>query len=856
MSMNEIASIETFLPLMHDVGRCDRSLRELNLTWRMIESSTKMNCPEEARRILPTMATTREHFNRLEQELVASLVREKVATVMREISTKAHYVIDIVVRNLYERTADIGFLATDGELCSFVAGLHDDRDAIVERLRAYRSKYTVYDEIFLLDPQGRVLAQIDDAAPLEWTADALVRAASASDGSVEIFRASDLRPSKRRALVYARRMLHPQTGAVVGVLCLCFNFEQEMAGIFASHRDPAARYDLLLLDGDNRCIESADHAWIAPGAQLPVNRTSAPEVFMYAGRQYLVSTFAAQGYQGYAGPPGWQGQVMIPLDVAFGSDSQGRQEAVDPALRRGLLTHARAFCPPLHQIVVAADTIRRVVWNGQVMTAGRQEGMARLKTVLEQLSETGSRSNELFAQSIRDLYDTVLSSGMRNAEFVSHLLVDLLDRNLYERADDCRWWALTPLFRHTLAGNRRDAGDLRRIAGMLDYINRLYTVYTRLFVYDSDGVIVAHSDRDHAAQGVTGSRVGAATLDRVKALRTEQGYVVTPFEANPLYDGAATYVYHAAIRSPDDASRVVGGIGIVFDSTAEFPAMLAGGLAGRTGTDAFFIDRQGLVISSTDPARPVGSVLEIEPSLLALASGASAASLVVHDGQYAIMGCTVSSGYREFKVSDGYREDVIAVVYERFGAVRKNIGTEVVDLVLDGAGADHSGQEYATFFSGATVFALDVEHVREARPGSEVTRVTIGCPARSAGVLRLNPARADEKMIWVFDLALLLGSRPSALEDSSQVVVVEHQGRTIGLLVGELHAVSAFDAAHMSNAPLAGASQLVKGIIKANGGASLIQLLDVDCLFDLFQPPKEIPAANDAVAVTQELATA
>ncbi len=103
-----------------------------------------MNCPEEARQILQTMATTREHFNRLEQELVASLVCEKVATVMREISTKAHYVIAI---------------------------------------------------------------------------------------------ASDLRPSKRPALVYARRTLHPQTGAVVGVLCPCFNFTR-----LSSAAQPSSRW--------------------------------------------------------------------------------------------------------------------------------------------------------------------------------------------------------------------------------------------------------------------------------------------------------------------------------------------------------------------------------------------------------------------------------------------------------------------------------------------------------------------------------------------------------------------------------------------------------------------------------------
>ncbi|HJV51267.1 MAG TPA: chemotaxis protein CheW, partial [Noviherbaspirillum sp.] len=97
--MNAAASlpIDTFLPYMRDVMRCEQSLHELNLMWRMIEASAKMNCPVEAQAILPTMAATRAGFNRLEQELVAGLVREKVGNVLDAIGTKAQYVIDIVV---------------------------------------------------------------------------------------------------------------------------------------------------------------------------------------------------------------------------------------------------------------------------------------------------------------------------------------------------------------------------------------------------------------------------------------------------------------------------------------------------------------------------------------------------------------------------------------------------------------------------------------------------------------------------------------------------------------------------------------------------------------------------------------
>jgi len=263
--MTELASTiqtETFLPYMRDVTKCEQSLQELNLMWRVIEASAKMNCPTEAKTILPTMAATRAGFSRLERELVVSLVQEKVRNVLTEIGTKAQYVIDIVVRNLFERTADVGFLATDRELCDFVAGVTANADAARYRLREYRNKYTVYDEIILLDTAGNVLVQIDPSTPLEHSADPLLAATLASETYVETFRASDLRPGKERALMYSRRMHHPQTGAVVGILCLCFHFEEEMSGIFSSHRDAEARANMLLLDGEDRVIASADPLWI------------------------------------------------------------------------------------------------------------------------------------------------------------------------------------------------------------------------------------------------------------------------------------------------------------------------------------------------------------------------------------------------------------------------------------------------------------------------------------------------------------------------------------------------------------------------------------------------------------------
>lgn len=841
---------DVFLPYMRDVMRCEQSMQGLNQLWRMIESTARMNCPAEAQTILPTMAATRDNLNRLEQELIASLASEKIANVLAEIGTKAQYVIDIVVRNLFERTADIGFLATDRELCEFVAGETDDADAIRHRLRAYRSKYTVYDEIILLDARGKVLAHIDEQSDLERSADPLVAQALASDAYLETYRATDLRPRKERALIYSRRMLHPRTQEPVGVLCLCFSFEEEMAGIFRTHRDAKACANMLLLDDTNRVIASADPRWIPVGDEVPVNCDGNPEPLMYGGRAYLVRTVAAQGYQGYMGPPGWQGQVMIPLDAAFGIG--GKNEALamlDPAMAEGLLTHARSFCPQLQDIITAAEgaaeTIRRVVWNGQIMTAGQHGDLLKLKAVLGQISETGTASNRLFGQSIRNLYETVLASNLNNAEFTSRLLVDLLDRNLYERSDDCRWWALAPELRTALAMPQRSAETVKRIQMIIDYINKLYTVYTRIVVYDRSGQIIASSSRDTGTASKVGAKISAATLERVLALPGEQHYHASPFEPSELYDDAHTYIYHAAIRHPDQDTLVVGGIGIVFDAGAEFAAMLHGALPDKASMQALFIDRAGRIISSTDPARPVGGQLLLDPVLLAMENGSSASRIVTHDGNYAIMGCAVSNGYREFKRSDGYKEDILAVFFHALGPVQEtSLAAGRRDQLVQPPTQAGDAREFATFLIDGHMFAIAAEHVVEAIPAANVSSVSVGARRERIGILKRTGKDGDKDFAWVFDLGCLIRGKSTNRDANSPVILLRRHDQCIGILVNELDGVPEFCAAQLVPTPIPPGADgmLVHKVIKANNGQLLIQVVDTEYLFRLLMT-HETPVA-------------
>jgi chemotaxis signal transduction protein len=837
MTTHHEASSDIFLPHMPDVARCEQSLRELNQMWRLIESSAKMNCPTEARLLLPAMVATRTGFAHLEQALVSNLVQEKLRHVLANLGTQACYAIDILVRNLFERTADVGFLATDADLCRFVAGLENDPSSARQRLSDYRDKYTVYDEILLLDLEGRVLVQADPSTPIQHSADPLLRQTLEAGGYVETFRATDLRPGKSRALVYSHRMLHPETGEPAGVLCLCFNFEQEMDAIFQAYRDPSHRANMLLLDAQDHVISSADPLWIPAGVKVPTNVDGHPQLLMFGGREYLVRTFSSDGYQGYPGPAGWKGQLMIPVDLAFRGNGAGLATlaGVEPQLMQGLLSHAEAFSPQLHELMSSVTrttrTIERIVWNGKVTSAANGNhsgGVNKLNTVLDQITETGERSDALFSHSIQDLYQTVLTSSISEAELTSQLLVDMLDRNLYERANDCRWWALSAQLRRGLAQPSQQQTDA--IAEVLRYINSLYTVYARLFVYDRSGRIIAST----GDQDAVGGSIAADTLGRVCALRSELDHYPEPFAPSALYGGEHTFIYHAAIRHPEQSGNVVGGIGIVFDSRPELLNMLHSGVAARPNMQACFVTPSGLVLASTDAACPPGSQMELDAGLLAQAdagvgAGASVARIMQHGGQYVIAACTRAAGYREFRAADGVEEPVLAVLLQSFGPVRE--GWQQAQPAVRIERRADTGADYAIFYAGRTLMALRATHIQEAVPFAKVQKAASNNPAR-IGMLDVPLAGGQKHFVWVFDLALLATGKPGVVTENSQVMLVHLGDSTIGLLADDLHSVQQFDSIDMTDSPLGvGDSALAPRLIKANQGNLLIQEIDIERLF-------------------------
>jgi chemotaxis signal transduction protein len=822
--LSETERFETFSPYIRSVAQCKEILRDLNGTWGLVSAIAEISCPTEAATILPAMEATKKGFGDLENKLTSQLVAEEIKKTCLELESKAQVSVDILVRNLYERTADIGFLATNADICNFVLttvkGESTDINSINQLLDEYGSKYTVYDDIIILDTDSRILARLDRNPPtaVQGITEPIIRQTLHSiEDYIETFGKTSLRPGTDRALIYSKRIVDPFDDSVIGVLCLSFRFDNEMEGIFRSLQKKGDKAVMLLLNADSVVIATSDYDHVPIGRVIEaVPEGHAYGITDFAGREYLSVTHRGRPYQGYAGQE-WYGHAMISLQSAFGSS------ASDKEINAEILRHGDSLSTELSSLIAdAAEDINlflhRVIWNGQVMATNQHGNLLSLKAILRQLRSMGARTAQALADSSSKLHTTMITSELRNAESIARLMIDIMDRNLYERSNDCRWWALTSEIRRILSEGRLSSDDKAKITDILLYINKLYTVYTRLFIYDIKGTIVAESNLHNDPMDAVGRQVTASYAQETFSLRSPQEYRVSSFEESWLYEGNPTYVYNAAIRHIDDLNKVIGGIGIVFDSTPEFKHMLEDCLPDKPGAFGLFVERpSGRIIAATDASNyQSGEILWIDPEFFELQEGTGKSKIVLYNKKYYAVGCYSSRGYREFKTTGDYHNDVAAFVFIPIGEKTEATGSEQREVIAYPQ-EPISGEiiDLATFYIGSEIYAFTAADVLEAVDVALINSLPGVKPYIVGSVMYCDnsPEGINEKIpIIVIDGRIL--TNKSADSDRQEIttgaiIIVRTQVGPIGLLVDALDAIPSFEKTQI---------QPVNELLRGDGG--------------------------------------
>lgn len=646
-------------------------LDSLNAWWGKIALIGKINSHKVAATILADMEETKEKFGALQQSLIQNLIEENLKKLILNDSSMSQVAIDILIRNLFERTADVGFLATDDDIRAFLANPESDNLPFIEnRLNEYVKKYSVYDEIIILDTNGNVRAHLDQQNPVTHCSDPLIRKTLESpDDYLESFCQSDLQPDLDHSLIYSCKITRDNNAdsPALGVLCLCFRFDNEMEGIFKNLMQTDHNSTLMILDNTNQVIATSNKNSAGIGSKFTnSNKTS---VINHNDNEYFSTSTKTNGYQGFYGLD-WSGQILTPTSLAFLNDNTSEIDNLNEyALEKANLFSSELVTIRKNSVDINED-LSLVVLNGKI-TAARKKAI-EFMPVLEAIKDIGEGTANIFNDSIHNLLTTVISSGLDDVRFMAALAVDIMDRNLYERANDCRWWALTSAFRGILSAPAISDEDNEAMSAILTYINDLYTVYTNLYLYDQSGKILAVSNP--AEKHIIGTHLDENTgATRALQISDSQQYTVSPFTKTELYANRHTYIFNSPITDMNNSRKTVGGIGIVFDSEPEFEAMLSDSLPRNEngklddGCFAVLTDRKGFIISCcNNPQLQAGSRLNVKQRYFTIENGAGISELMQYKDNDYLLGMAASKGYREYKTTGDHDNDVLAFVFVRF----------------------------------------------------------------------------------------------------------------------------------------------------------------------------------------------
>jgi len=210
---------------------------------------------------------------------------------------------------------------------------------------------------------------------------------------------------------------------------------------------------------------------------------------------------------------------------------------------------------------------------------------------------------ETVSQYAADMNDEVATLRGERLVDLAHNAIEIIDRNLYERSCDVRWWATDSALVDCVADSS-DSAKARFASERLGVILDSYTVYLDLWVADADGRVVA-TGRPGRYPNALDANVSKEQWFQ-DALATQDGgeFAVADIHTVPALRHAVAATYSTAIReNGDNDGKIIGVLGIFFDWEPQAKAIVQGVRLSpleRTRTRCLLLDSQHRVIASSD----------------------------------------------------------------------------------------------------------------------------------------------------------------------------------------------------------------------------------------------------------------
>jgi hypothetical protein len=205
--------------------------------------------------------------------------------------------------------------------------------------------------------------------------------------------------------------------------------------------------------------------------------------------------------------------------------------------------------------------------------------------------------------------------GSRLADLALNM-IDVIDRNLFERSCDVRWWATDSAVVGACTEQTPEA--VSHAAERLGVILDSYTVYLDLWIVDVHGNVITNARPGRYPRAKQASVANTTWFRQAMATKRGTEYVSADIDTNHHLDDALVATYAAAVREAGRADgEIIGVLGIFFDWQPQARAVVQGVRLTdleRDLTRCLLVDRTGLVLAASDERGVLTETVNFVPS--------------------------------------------------------------------------------------------------------------------------------------------------------------------------------------------------------------------------------------------------
>lgn len=547
-----------------------------------------------------------------------------------------------------------------------------------DRLEAINRSYTLYRDLILCDENGNVIAcsnktnrqalQGKSVHTERWFEEAVKTA----DG--DEYYAQDITESsieEQYSLVYSTAVREQSdiNGNVIGALGIFFDFQDEAQIILNDHMacDDKGQIEdgwcSFFSNDRGEVIASSDEYMFEENQKAGIPRShrslgSGQTYTSYSvvnGTDSCIYTAKTDGYLDYRGL-NWNSHLIVPKRAIFNSSAS--ESSADVEI--GELMNSSVI-PPINKktyrhIQKDKRALQLISTNGMLFAAELGARGQSLGPVFEQITKTGDFATKCMEDLLHEMARDELALNLKTLEMFSKQAIDLIDRNLFERAADIRWWATDKYFWKALMEPSED--NFRKACERLKVINNSYTMYRNLVLVNAKGETVACSKVTQLLQIQANNVADQEWFIRGSQTNLSTEYAVQDVQSSELEKHKdMSLIYSGGVRAEGNRDgEAIGVLGVMFDWDTEAGNMLRCCLPKNRegdyieGSAALYTNKSGEIIESTDSDKfPIGSSFEMPAQCRDIEEGKSASGIFDHNGKKYIIGSSRTKGYREYR---------------------------------------------------------------------------------------------------------------------------------------------------------------------------------------------------------------